>query len=98
MKLSFLPADLHLTKERDGSYVIAMQGEEILRTSVEKKALMKFNELRRNLEAQFPAHEMSPEQKREALMNLIGDIKFTQVRNSMKKPKKDKIAKTRTFG
>ena len=50
MKLSFLPGDLHLTKKQDGTYLVTMQGHEVLRTHVEKKALAKFNVLRRELE------------------------------------------------
>jgi hypothetical protein len=77
MKLSFLPGELYLNKESDGSYVVTVQGEEILSTHVEKKALAKFNEVRREMELRFPAHEMTPEQKRAALANLIGEFKFT---------------------
>jgi hypothetical protein len=98
MKLSFLPGELYLTKESDGTYVVTVQGKEILSTRIEKKALVKFNEIRREMETRFPAHGLTPEQKRAALANLIGEFKFTQVRNSMKKPKQDRIAKTRTFG
>jgi hypothetical protein len=98
MQLSFLPAELYLNKTREGEYVVTLQGDEILRTRVEKKALTKFNEFRRKLEAEFPPHELTTEQKRETLKNLIGELKFTEVRNSMKKPKQDRIAKTRTFG
>lgn len=98
MKLSFLPGELYLTKERDGSYIVTVQGEEILSTRVEKKAITKFNAIRREMELRFPAHEMTPEQKRAALANLIGEFKFTQVRASMKPPKKEKIKGTRTFG
>jgi hypothetical protein len=49
MRLSFLPGDLHLTKERDGSYLVTMQGQEILRTRLEKKALTRFNVVRKEL-------------------------------------------------
>lgn len=52
MKLSFLPVDLHLNQERGGMYLVIMQGHEVLRTKVKKKALARFNALRRELEAQ----------------------------------------------
>jgi hypothetical protein len=42
MKLAFFPGDLHLNSERNGDYVITMQGVEILRSRVEKKAVAKF--------------------------------------------------------
>jgi hypothetical protein len=98
MKLSFLPADLHLTKERDGTYLVTQQGQEILRTKLEKKALAKYNYLRKNLESQFPAHELTPEEKAAALTRSIMDYKLIEVRASTKPPKKDKISGTRTFG
>lgn len=98
MKLSFLPGDLHLTKERDGAYLVTMQGQQLLRTLVEKKALAKFNTLRRELEAQFPAREMTPQEKRAALERYLGDHKAAEVRASTKPPKKDKVRGTRTFG
>ncbi|HKO45407.1 MAG TPA: hypothetical protein VJU84_19185 [Pyrinomonadaceae bacterium] len=98
MKLSFLPGDLHLTKETDGTYLVAMQGQELLRTKIEKKALAKFNAVRNELESQFPARELTPEEKRSALENLLLDYKSAQVRASTKPPKKEKITGTRTFG
>lgn len=98
MKLSFLPGDLHLTREPDGSYLVAMQGQELLRTRLEKKALTKFNTLRKELESQFPAREMTPEEKRAALAKYLQDYTAVQVRASTKPPKKEKIKGTRTFG
>jgi hypothetical protein len=98
MKLSFFPGDLHLHREPDGSYVLTMQSVEILRTRLEKKAITKFNALRRELEAQFPARELTPEEKRAALERYIGDYKAAEVRASTKPPKKDKVTGTRTFG
>jgi hypothetical protein len=98
MRLSFLPGDLHLNKEQDGSYLVTMQGQELLRTRVEKKAVTKFNALRRDLESQFPARVLTPEEKRAALEKYLLDYKAVQVRASTKPPKKDKIRGTRTFG
>ncbi len=98
MKLSFLPGDLHLNKERDGTYLVTMQGKELLRTRIEKKALAKFNELRKDLEIKFPARELTPEERRAALEKYLIDYKAIQVRASTKPPKKEKIRGTRTFG
>jgi hypothetical protein len=98
MKLSFLPADLHLTQERDGTYLVTMRGDEVLRTKVEKKAITRFNSMRRELEAQFPARELTTEEKGAALSKSIMDYKLVEVRASTKPPKKDKIRGTRTFG
>jgi hypothetical protein len=98
MKLSFLPGDLHLNKERDGLYLVTMQGQELLRTRNEKKALARFNALRQELERQFPARELTPEEKRATLEKYLLDYKAVQVRASTKPPKKEKIRGTRTFG
>ena len=75
MKLSFLPGDLNLNKEQDGTYLVTMQGQELLRTRTEKKALAKFNALRRELESQFPARELTPEERRAALEKYLMDYK-----------------------
>ena len=98
MRLSFLPGDLHLTKETDGTYLVTMQGQELLRTRAEKRAVEKFNAVRKDLEAQFPARQLTPEEKRSALENLLLDYKSGQVRASTKPRKKEKITGTRTFG
>lgn len=98
MKLTFFPGDLHLDQEPDGTYVVIMRSEILLRTHVEKKALTKFNVLRRELETQFPAHKLTPEEKRAALDKYVMDHKLAQVRASTRPPKKEKIKGTRTFG
>src|SRR5829696_143097 len=98
MKLSFLPGDLHLNKEQDGTYLVTMQGQELLSTRIEKKALAKFNALRTELETQFPARELTPEEKRAALQKYLLDYKAAEVRASTKPPKKEKVTGTRTFG
>jgi hypothetical protein len=98
MKLSFLPGDLHLDKQKDGSYLVTMQGQELLRTRSEKKALTKFNALRQELERQFPARELTTEEKRAALQKYLLDYKANEVRASTKPPKKEKVTGTRTFG
>jgi len=97
MRLSFLPGDLQLTKTDEGQYIITIQGEEVLRTPVEKKALTKFNSLRGEMEAQYPAREWTPEQKRSLLSKLISDSKVALSHNSLRAPKK-KVVKSRTFG
>jgi hypothetical protein len=98
MKLSFLPADLHLNQERDGTYIITVRGEEVFRGRIEKKALSKFNVLRQEFEKQFPARKLTPEQKQAALERDLMNYKLIQVRASTKPPKKDKVRGTRTFG
>jgi hypothetical protein len=97
MNLSFIPADLHLTKTQDGFYVVKLQGEEVLRSRSDKKALAKYNRLRRDLEEKFPAQEMSTERKQELLSKYIGDSLIDH--NSFRpQEKKKKSGSTRTFG
>jgi hypothetical protein len=97
MKLSFLPGDLHLHKESDGSFVVTVQGSEVLRTKQERKALTKFNDLRREMEAQFPPRELTPEEKRALLQKWIGDHLVSHNGDRHQK-KKIKSGSTRTFG
>jgi len=98
MNLSFLPGQLRLFKTRDGDYVITVKDEEVFRGRVEKKAITQFNALRAEMEKEFPAHELTKEEKTAALLGSIMDAKLVEVRNSTKVPKKDRIARTRTFG
>ena len=97
MNLSFFPGELHLKKEQDGSFVVTVQGVEVLRTRQEKKALEKFNALRREMESQFPPHELSPEEKRALLQKWIGDNLVSHNGDRHGK-KKIKPGSTRTFG
>lgn len=97
MKLSFLPGDLHLNKEQDGAFVVTLQGEEVLHTAQERKALAKFNELRREMEAQFPPRELTPEEKRAILQKWISDTLVSHNGDRHSK-KKIKSGSTRTFG
>ena len=57
----------------DRDYVVTLQGEEIFRTRIEKKALAQYNELRREMGAQFPALDLSAEKKAELLQKYMGD-------------------------
>jgi hypothetical protein len=99
MNLSFIPANLQLTKDKDGWYLVTLQDEEILRTRIEKKAVAKFNALRRELEAQFPARELTTEEKTKLLLKYISDSKVGLDHNSFREPeKKKKSGSTRTFG
>lgn len=98
MNLSFIPGQLRLDKQPSGEYVITIEGEEVFRGRQEKKAVARFNAIRAQMEKQFPAHELSKEEKTAALLGSIMDTKLVEVRNSTKVPKKDRIARTRTFG
>lgn len=96
MNLSFLPGDLHLTEEH-GEFLIQVQGNEILRTRSKRTALSKFNELRRSMEQQFPAREVTPEEKGELLKGILNEALLAEVKR--RPPKKRSTAgSTRTFG
>ncbi len=97
MKLSFIPADLHLVTEQDGEFKVTLQGAEILRSRSSKKALSKFHELKKQLEPNFPTHDLSAEEKAEILQRLITDGLVKH--NSLKPEQKKSAARgTRTFG
>jgi hypothetical protein len=73
VKLSFLPADLHLRKEENEYFTVTLGSEEILRCRSGKKAMGVFNSLKNDLEKKFPTHNLSPEEKAEILRRTIAD-------------------------
>lgn len=97
MNLSFLPGDLHLSRDSGGMFVVTMAGREILRTKSQISAISKFNELRSELEKKHPARETTPEEKAELLRKEISDSLLGH--NSLGGRKKRTTAGgTRTFG
>lgn len=97
MNLSFLPADLHLENNEDGTFILTMAGEQILATKSKRAALAKFNALRRELEERFPAREATAEEKAELLKREIGESLVGH--NSLGgRKKKTTAGGTRTFG
>lgn len=97
MKLSFLPGELILDQGEDGLFRVTVRGEELFRSRSQKAAVTKFNELRRELERRFPQKELTPDQKKQILMEMIGDELVG--RNSLGGRKKKTTARsTRTFG
>ena len=79
MNLSFLPGHLKLSKNHDGDYVITIKDEEVFRGRIEKRALSRFNAIRAEMEKEFPAHELSKEEKTAALLGSIMDTKLVEV-------------------
>ncbi len=67
VKLSFIPADLHLDAGADGQFKVTVQGREILRSPSSAKALKKFNAVKKELEQKFPTSDPSDEEKRALL-------------------------------
>ena len=96
MKLSFLPAELHLREEENRYFTVFLQGNEIFRGRSSKKAITLFNELKKKFEQQFPSHDLSPEEKAEILQRTIGDELVKH--NSLKAEPRKKPARSRTFG
>jgi len=73
MNLSFLPGDLHLTKNQSGTFVVKLAGQEVLSTKSQRSALAKFNSLKGELEKKFPTREPTAEEKAELLQREIND-------------------------
>lgn len=97
MKLSFIPADLHLSTDLDGRFKVTLQGTEVHRSSSSAKALKKFNDIKKELEEKFPTHGLSAEEKKELLQRALGDHLVKH--NSLKPEKKKSAARgTRTYG
>jgi regulatory protein YycH of two-component signal transduction system YycFG len=97
MKLSFLPGELILEKKNDGQYLVTVQGQEVLSTHSEKKAIAEYNKIRKDMEAQFPAHELSREEKTQLLLKYIAQI--PRVSPIAKEKKKKYVpGSTNTFG
>lgn len=97
MNLSFLPGDLHLSKNTDGFFVVKRGDQEILSTKSQRSALAKFNTLRAELEKKFPTRKPTSEEKAELLHREINDSLLGH--NSLGgRKKKTTAGGTRTFG
>jgi len=97
MNLSFVPGDLHLTKNPNGVFVVTLAGEEVLSTNSQRSALAKFSSLKAELEKQFPAREPTAEEKAELLQREINESLVGH--NSLGgRKKKTTAGATRTFG
>lgn len=97
MKLFFVPADLHLV-EKDGGFVVTLQGNEVFRSPNSKKALDKFNSLKKELEEKFPSHKPSPQEIAELLKKSIADSLVGHNAWRPEERNRKKINSTRTFG
>jgi hypothetical protein len=97
MNLSFLPGDLHLSRDDDGLFVIRVGGQQILSTRSQRSALARFKSLRSEMEQRFPQREPTPEEKAELLQREISDSLLGH--NSLGgRKKKTTAGATRTFG
>lgn len=95
MKLAFLPGALFLQKEQD-DFVVTVDSKEVLRTRSQKRAVTKFNELRKEMEHEFPNRDLSPEEKHDLLQKEIADSLVGH--NAVRPRKKSTARSTRTFG
>jgi hypothetical protein len=89
MNLSFLPGDLHLSKNADGVFVLKMAGQEILTTKSERSAPARFHSIRAELEQRFPMREPTAEEKAELLQR---EIQESLVRHSFGSQEKEIVA------
>lgn len=97
MKLAFLPGDLRLGQLEDGSYRITISGQEVFYSRSRKSAVEKFNELRADMERQFPPTGPTQEEKHAILQRAIADALVAH--NSLGgRKKRSSAGSTRTFG
>ena len=97
MKLSFIPGDLHLTKDLDGVFVVTMRGQAILSTISQRSALARYNTLRAELDRDYPMHRPTAEEKAALLQREINNSLIGH--NSLGgRQKKTTAGGTRTFG
>jgi hypothetical protein len=97
LKASFIPGDLHLTEIEAGFHSVLLNGKEVFRTRSEKAAAAKFNRLRQEMEAKYPAAPLTQEQREEIFKQARLDSMVGH--NSLGgRKKKTSAGGTRTFG
>jgi hypothetical protein len=86
-----------LQQAQDGSYRVAINGTECLRTRSRKTAVKRFNEMRSELEQAYPARQLTEAEKEKTMHTAIGDSLVAH--NSLGgRKKKTSAGGTRTFG
>jgi len=95
MRMSFLPGKLFLEPADDGGWELKF-GEEVTRFKSARAAAQAFNSIRARLEKEFPAREMSLEERRALLHQEIADSAVGH--NSLRNAGPRKKTGTRTFG
>jgi hypothetical protein len=73
LNLSFLPGDLHLSKDGQGFFVLTLADREILKTKSQRAASAKYHSLRREIEKLFPAAEITAVDKSALLEREVMD-------------------------
>ncbi|MGD0693537.1 MAG: hypothetical protein ABSB82_01655 [Terriglobia bacterium] len=97
MKLSFLPGKLSLQTLEGGTFQVSVDSREILLTRSQKAAVNKFNELRQEMESQFPVREFSDAEKAQTFQRIMADA-LVQHNSLGRRKKKTTAGSTRTFG
>lgn len=97
MKLVFFPGKLSLEQLPDGDYSLKLEGEEILNTKSEKKAIKHYNEIRKEMEEKYPPSVMSVDEIRIKFMNWVYS-KLDVAQESKKPGRKYQPGSTNTFG
>lgn len=96
MRLSFLPGQLFLERLENGKYQLR-QGSAILgQFKSKRQAVSAFNQLRQKLESEFPAKDLSPEEKRRLMIEEV--VRNSIAHNSLRNAGPRKPTGTRTFG
>lgn len=76
--------------------MLTLGSSEIMRTRSEKKAIARFKELRSEMEAKYPARELTPEERAAMLQAAIAEAIVGS--GAVRKRKKSTARGTRTFG
>lgn len=78
--------------------MVMLQGNEIFRSPHSKKALDRFNAVKKEVEQKFPRHKPSPEELAEVLRNSVADSLVGHNSWRPEERNRKKIGSTRTFG
>jgi hypothetical protein len=73
MKLSYLPAELHLSTLPDGSFEVRLKGEAVFTTRSEKAAVKRFTQLRSDHGGDIPQAALTPSEKERLLKKEVGE-------------------------
>jgi hypothetical protein len=96
MRLAFLPGQLFLERLDDGTYQLRQGNAVAGQFKSQRQAVLAFNEMRHSLQSQFPARELSDEEKRQSMVEELG--RGSLPHNSLRGAPPRRPTGTRTFG
>lgn len=96
MRLSFVPGQLFLEQLENGTYQLRQGGTVMGQFKSQRQAVSAFNQIRRKLELEFPAKELSPEEKKRLMIEELARSSLPH--NSLRNAAPRKSTGTRTFG